>query len=127
MEEKKNYFLVDRIKVHWNFKLLPKGFEAITLFGHIFDVRGKESLRNYLNTRDGKVMINHERIHMLQARSFKLRYFTFYLIYLWYWFIGLWKYSFNSDLSYYNIPFEKEAYNNERNFSYSETNWKMYI
>lgn len=127
MEEKKNYFLIDGIKVHWNFKLLPKGFEAITLFGHVFDVRKKESLKIYLKTNGGKVMVNHEKIHMLQAESFKLRYFTFYVIYLWYWIVGLFKYNFNSDSSYYNIPFEKEAYTNEENFSYSETHWREYV
>lgn len=122
----KNYFTIDGIKIHWGFKLLPQGFEAITLFGHIFDIRNKEKLKTYLKTRDGSVMINHERIHMIQANSFKLKYFTFYIIYLWYWIVGLFKYKFDSDLSYYNIPFEKEAYKNETNFSYTETNWKKY-
>lgn len=127
MEEKKHYFLIDEIKVHWNFKLLPKGFEAITLFGHVFDVRPKDDLEIYLRTNGGKVMVNHERIHMIQANSFKLKYFIFYLIYLWYWIIGLFKYNFNNFKSYSNIPFEKEAYNNERNFSYTKTHWKKYI
>ena len=84
MEEFKHYFLINGIRVHWNFKLLPKGFEAITLFGHVFDYRQKDDLKKYLNTHYGREMINHERIHMLQAESFKLKYFTFYIVYIYY-------------------------------------------
>ena len=127
IEEHKYYFLVNSLKIHWNFKLLPNGFEAITLFGHIFDVRKKEELRTFLGTYTGKVMVNHERIHTLQGKSFKLRYFTFYLLYLWYWFIGLFKYGVKNNASYYHIPFEVEAYTNERDFTYPCSEWKKYI
>ena len=120
------YFLVDGIKVHWDFKLLPRGFEAITLFGHVFDVRSKQDLLQYLETYGGQVMINHERIHMLQAKSFKLSYFSFYIYYLWYWFIGLFKYGVRNNASYYHIPFEREAYINETNFEYHTSNWRDY-
>lgn len=125
--EKKNYFLVNGLKVHWGFKLLPDGFEAITLFGHIFDVRSKEDLKVFLGMQIGKIMINHERIHTLQGESFKLKYFTFYILYLWYWFIGLFKYGIKNNASYYHIPFEMEAYTNERDFSYNKTEWRKYI
>lgn len=124
MEEFDKYFLVNGIKVHWNFKLLPGGFESITLFGHVFDVQSKESLRKYLDTYSGKVMVNHERIHMLQARTFKSKYFGFYVYYIWYWIVGLFKY-FNSNKSSYSmIPFEQEAYRNQYDFSYSKSNWR---
>lgn len=124
--ELKNYFLVDGIKVHWNFKLLPKGFEAITLFGHVFDVRDKADLLRYLEANWGQVMVNHERIHMLQVETFKTRYFGFYILYLWYWFVGLFKWGFKNNESYYHIPFEREAYVNEWNENYSESQWKKY-
>ena len=124
---KKNYFEINGIKIHWGFKLLPSGFEAITLFGHVFDVRDKQSLKYYLDTYYGQVMVNHERIHMMQAESFKLKYFTFYIIYLWYWFIGLFKYGFKNNASYYQIPFEREAFANEDDFAYNKTNWKKYV
>jgi hypothetical protein len=127
IEEHKHYFLVDGLKVHWNFKLLPKGFEAITLFGHIFDVKSKDELRTFLGTYTGVVMVNHERIHTLQGKSFKLGYFTFYLLYLWYWFIGLFKYGVKNNASYYHIPFEAEAYTNEQDFTYPCSEWKKYI
>ena len=126
IQEFKHYFLVNGIKIHWNFKLLPKGFEAITLFGHIYDVQKKDDLLEFLHTKYGKIMINHERIHVLQANSFKTKYVGFYIYYLYYWFIGLFKYGIKNNISYYNIPFEREAYTNEKDFNYSETNWKDY-
>ena len=126
MIEKKHYFLVEGLKVHWNFKLLPAGFEAITLFGHIYDVRSKKDLERYLRTYNGQQMVNHERIHTLQAESFKTKYFAFYVLYLWYWFVGLFKWGCKNNESYYHIPFEREAFANEDNFRYSETHWKDY-
>ena len=126
MKEFKHYFLINGIKVHWNFKLLPKGFSAITLFGHVFNTMPKKALRQYLDMYWGKVMVNHERIHMIQAESFKLKYFTFYLVYIWFWIKNLFKYGFNKQ-AYYEIPFEREAYANEENFEYAETKWKDYI
>lgn len=127
IEEYKHYFLVDGVKIHWNFKLLPKGFEAITLFGHVFDVRQKDDLFNFIsNFWDGKIMVNHERIHIMQAESFKLKYFTFYLIYIAWWIKGLFHYRFDGDRSYYKIPFEQEAYANEKDFDYNKVNWKAF-
>ena len=123
---KEKYFIIDGVKVHWNFKLLPKGFEAITLFGHVYDFRLKEELRAFLKTKYGKIMVNHERIHILQAESFKTKYFAFYILYIWYWFIGLFKYGVKNNASYYQIPFEREAYCNEKNFTYNKTKWKEY-
>ena len=130
--EHKNYFEAkpfydDGVKVHWNFKLLPSGFEAITLFGHVFDVRKKEDLRDFLSTKSGIEMVNHERIHILQAKSFKLTYFTFYILYIWYWFIGLFKFGVKYNASYYHIPFEVEAYTNERCLEFNESHLKDYI
>ena len=126
MTEKKHYFLVGGLKVHWDFKLLPTDFDTITLFGHIYSVRSKEDLRSYLKTYSGQRVINHERIHMLQAESFKFKYLTFYILYIWYWFIGLFKYGCKDNESYYHIPFEREAYANEDNFEYNETHWRDY-
>ena len=47
---------------------------------------------------------------------------------LYYWFINLFKYGFNKH-AYYNIPFEREAYSNQDNFSYIKdglVDWKKY-
>lgn len=114
------------IKFHSDFKLLHKNFGAITLFGHVYTRKTKEELEKWLESYSGKVMTNHERIHMLQAKSFKTRYFGFYIYYLMYWIKNLYKYGFNMK-AYYNIPFELEAYDNEFDFRYTETHWKDYI
>ena len=126
IQEFKHYFLVNGIKIHWNFKLLPKGFEAITLFGHVFDVQSKQKLKKYLKTYWGRVMVNHERIHMMQAKSFKLGYFSFYIVYLAWWIKGLFHNKFNNFEAYHSIPFEKEAFHYERDFNYNEVNWKKF-
>ncbi len=126
IQEFKHYFMMNNVKVHWNFKLLPKDFEAITLFGHVFDTHNKEDLKAYLETYWGRVMVNHERIHMMQAKSFKLGYFSFYIIYLAWWIKGLFHNKFNNFEAYYKIPFEKEAYHYEKDFTYHEVNWKKF-
>lgn len=115
------------IKVFWNFKLLPSSFIAITLFGAIFSNLNKKDLLNYLLSKRGRKTMNHERIHILQANSFKTKYLGFYTYYLYYWVKNLFKYKFNNDSAYRNIPFEKEVFANDNNYEYYETNWKKYI
>lgn len=115
------------IKVFWNFKLLPSSFIAITLFGAVFSNLNKKDLLNYLLSKRGRKTMNHERIHILQANSFKTKYLGFYAYYLYYWVKNLFKYKFNNDSAYRNIPFEKEAFANDNNYEYYETNWKKYI
>ena len=123
----KNYIVRNELKCHWNFLLLPKDFLAITLFGNIFFRMKKEELMRYIDTYDGRITVNHERIHTLQAKSFKTRYLGFYVYYLYYWIEGLFKYKFVNDLAYHHIPFEIEAYKNEDNFEFSQSEWKNYI
>ena len=114
------------LKHHPNFFLLAPGFRAITLFGHIFYRMNKEQLEKYLETYSAQVTSNHERIHILQAESFKLGYFSFYCRYLAEWVRNLFVYGVKDSKAYYNISFEREAYINEKNFDYNETNWKEY-
>lgn len=121
------YIIKNGIKCHWNFKLLEKGYMAITLFGHIFFRDSKEFVEKYLNTRRGEITVNHERIHMLQADTFKTKYFGFYVYYLWYWITGLFKYGITKYASYMQIPFEKEARANQEDMNYSKSNWRKYI
>lgn len=119
-------FVNNGINCYSNFWLLPKGFCAITLFGSIFFRMNADELDYYLNTKSGKTTINHEKIHTLQAKSFKTRYLGFYFFYLAYWTTGLFKFGISGNKSYYNIPFEKEAYANENDFGYAKSNWKLY-
>lgn len=114
------------IKFHWNFKLLHRSFGAITLFGHVFIRKSKEALIKWLDTFSGRKMANHERIHTIQAESFKTKYLGFYCYYLGYWVKNLFIYGPNMD-AYRNIPFEREAYANELNFEYNETHWRDYV
>lgn len=116
--------VINGLKCHFNFKLLPKDFLAITLFGHIFFRPSRDEV---MSDYDVDETLNHERIHVLQAQSFKTKYFAFYIIYLWYWIIGLFKWGCKNNASYYHIPFEREAYLNETNYDYNETHWRDYI
>ena len=113
------------IKFHPNFFLLHPNFGAITLFGHVFTRKSEAELIKWLDTYSGKRMANHERIHMLQAESFKTGYFGFYVRYIGEWVRNLFVYGFNMD-AYRNISFEREAYMNQEDFNYSETHWRDY-
>ena len=113
------------IKFHSNFFLLHPNFGAITLFGHVFTRKSTDALRRWLDSYSGKRMANHERIHMIQAASFKTGYFGFYCHYLGEWVKNLFVYGPNMN-AYRNISFEREAYQNENDFDYSETHWRDY-
>lgn len=95
------------MKIYYSNKFPPKGFKAINIIGVIIGRRDAGILSKY--------DINHERIHSYQMRE--LLWIFFYLIYSIEWFVGLIKYR-NSLKAYYNISFEREAYQNEDNLSY---------
>ena len=80
IKEFKRYFLANGLKCHWNFWLLPEDFRAITLFGHIFFNISKEELRKYLNKKSAIKTMRHEKIHVVQAQSFKTKYLGFYIL-----------------------------------------------
>lgn len=58
-------------------------------------------------------IINHESIHIKQQEELLI--IPFYILYVTEWFIKLF---FYGRKSYYNISFEREAYNNEYDFQY---------
>lgn len=92
------------MKIIYNSLIPFKGFLAINLFGVIFARKG-----NTLSSR----VLNHERIHTAQMRE--LLYVPFYLIYLLEWIFRL---IFCSGNAYRNLSFEKEAFENDSDFSY---------
>lgn len=99
------------MKIIYN-KIIPfKGFLAINLFGIIF---ARKPLNQYV--------VNHEKIHTAQMKE--LAYIFFYILYVLEWFIKLFIYG---SKAYYNISFEKEAFNNMYNLDYLKTrkhyNW----
>ena len=116
-----------------NSLLPPKGFLAINLFGLILCRRGNKSRINAHTVR-------HEAIHTAQMRNMLYSFF-----YIWYgieWFIKLWfcikeaKTEYEnqkmsvymvvhrsfltvwSNVAYYNVSFEREAYQNDSDITY---------
>lgn len=81
--------------------------QAITIFPFIL-------LKHTLD-RENKILINHERIHILQA--IELLILPFYVLYLLEFVCRLLQYR-NFTRAYLNISFEREAFRNERNLNY---------
>ena len=63
-----------------------------------------------------EVSLNHERIHIMQQRELFL--IGFYVLYAWYWLVNRVKYYDLGPDAYYNLPFEREAYQNDENLNY---------
>lgn len=64
------------------------------------------------------IVINHESIHIKQQQE--LLVVPFYLLYMIEWFVGIFIYG-STTKSYYNISFEREAYENQSNPDYLKT------
>ena len=90
-------------------QLLPKRYVGITLWPFIF-------LKHEYLKRDPELM-NHERIHLRQ--QMELLIIPFFVLYLMEWLLKYMWYG-NPHIAYYNISFEKEAYDNEGNLEYLE-------
>lgn len=84
--------------------ILPKGIVAITLFPFIF-TRSKDA-----------VTLNHERIHLQQ--QIELLVVWFYVLYFFEWLCK----------GYEDISFEREAYQNESDFTYlKKRKWYSWV
>ena len=81
-----------------------KSYLAICLFGLIFAVRPLDAYE-----------FNHEKIHAAQQKE--LLYLPFFIWYVVEWLVLLVKYR-DKKKAYYNIRFEKEAYNHQDDLSY---------
>ena len=93
--------------------IIPKGFVGLTLYPFIF--LKKEQLK------DDNILVNHEKIHLRQ--QLELFILLFYIFYGLEYFYKLIKYK-NSNLAYYNLSFEREAYQNEDDLNYLKTRKK---
>ena len=92
-------------------KIIPfKGFYAINLFGTYFI---REEYKDFPIEEE---TLNHEAIHTAQMKE--MGYVFFYIWYFIEWLIRL---LINGRYAYYCLPFEKEAYNNDKNLKYLET------
>lgn len=93
-------------------KFIPfEGFGAINLFGILFVREGA-----YKDNKLPKRVINHESIHSEQIKE--LGYIFFYIWYFIEWLIQL---CLHGKDGYYWISFEREAYDNDKNFKYLNT------
>lgn len=73
-----------------------------------------------VNDKNNEVLINHEKIHLAQQKE--LYVLPFYYLYLKSYFSN--RKRFESELAYFNICFEKEAYDNQDNLLYLKTREK---
>jgi hypothetical protein len=87
-----------------------KGYLAITILRWMI-------VRKNLANKVSPIIINHEDIHYAQERE--LWYIGFYLLYLLMFVLNLLT-KWNWNRAYRAIPFEAEAYANERNLTYLE-------
>jgi polyferredoxin len=90
--------------------IVPNGFVGITLFPFI--ILRKENLKQ------DQILVNHEKIHLRQQKE--LLVLLFYIFYGFEWVIKFFIYK-NGYLTYKNLSFEREAYQNENNLSYLKT------
>lgn len=104
----------------------PKGFDALTFFGHILS-RDNDERHGGMET-----LLNHEHIHLRQAQSLHDSWWLFYAVYLWYWLKALPSLHWNPMLAYRLNPFEMEAYLHQHDRHYAETcrhgawEWRRY-
>lgn len=87
--------------------LTPKGFRGLTFYPFVFLTHKEDKLN--------AVLVNHERIHIRQQLELLVLPF-----YLWYGIEYLFRLAQYKDRkkAYYNISFEREAYQNEKDLSY---------
>ena len=100
------------MKIIYNNIIPFPGFKAINLFGILFVRKGCT-----MSESD----INHEMIHTAQMKE--MGYVMFYLWYLVEWLVKLTKLR-DSNKAYRAISFEREAYGNEKNLTYTITRAK---
>jgi len=100
--------------------LPPKGYTAITFFGHIL-IR-KESYQDWVEDQSNesfKVLCHHEWIHLQQAMSVHNSWICYYLKYLWFQ-IKSRPIRYGNKMAYMINPFEMEAYLFENDMQYAD-------
>lgn len=110
-------------------------YAGITLIPYVFIYLGNKTKRQI------KELKNHEMIHVAQVEDEQKKYgkilgvIVWYTKYLWYWLSGLLGGFFtlkgkSSRRAYRDIPYEKEAYANEKDLEYLKNRakfaWKAY-
>lgn len=104
----------------------PRFCKAMSLFIDVYAI----TLYPFIISKEklDVTVYNHEKIHLEQQRELWL--IGFYLLYVWYWLKARLK-GLNGRKAYYAIPFEREAYENDKNLSYLKDRkphaWKDFI
>ena len=84
---------------------------------------------NRKGSTNGGILVNHETIHFWQ--TLELGIVGFYLLYIIFYMYYIVKTKFKIEEAYMMIPFEKEAYSNEKNLDYIKNrgvfSWVKYI
>lgn len=96
--------------------LIPKGYRGLTVFPFVFVSQQSE--------KENSVLVHHERIHLRQQMELLvLPFFVWYGIE----FLLKWMKYRNRKMAYRNIIFEREAYDQEKNFDYlkSRSFWRF--
>lgn len=88
-----------------------KTYSGITLFPFIILKHAKNEISEY----DFNVLLNHEKIHFYQQLETLIVFF--YILYLFFYIKNRLK-GLKHFAAYQNIPFEKESYEFEKDFSY---------
>lgn len=96
------------MKIIYNNIIPFKGFKAMNLFGVLF-------VRKDSNSQMTKTDINHESIHSEQYKE--MLWIPFLIWYLIEWVIKCFVYR-DTKKAYFNISFEREAYQNQHDFEY---------
>ena len=112
---------------HWNiaFLFLPKWVDGMTIFPFIF-VRPKSA--QDLSEGEYETLIRHEQIHIIQQGECLV--LPWFIIYGFNYLINLIRFKKSFD-AYYNICYEREAYQNEAQKDYLDKRtkflWKKYF
>lgn len=101
-------------------KFPPSGNKFLMWCGRmVYRSSKKDIIDEYLETTLGKYSITHETIHLRQAQL-KGSWIRYYWKYLWEWIKGN-PITNPSRSAYYTIPYEMEAFGNDRDESYPKT------
>lgn len=88
-----------------------KGYRFMMWCGKmIYREDNSENIDKYMQTEKGKISMQHETIHLIQAQTHaKNSWFKYYLKYVWEWIKGN-PIRHPGESAYYTIPYEVEAY-----------------
>ncbi len=117
----------------WKYGKLIVNPKITKAFSWVIDVYGI-TLYPFIICKEepGQRTLNHERIHIFQQKELLVVFF--YLLYVFFWIINLVKYRKEANpgaVAYRNIPFEREAYQNDTDYNYllsrKRYSWRHYL